>query len=135
MLTAELVTLNVHVVGAAGPAASATVPVAAAPALFVAKLQAAQRRPQATLAKRGTDVDDARRLVETVGAAAVAQQIAAAPGDLLALTARLVDRLLIQDAERSVLWIKQAGAPGGSVAAAADLRDLGQRLHSRLVGS
>ena len=66
---------------------------------------------RATLAQRGTDIDDARRLLDTVGAAAVAQGIAEAPGDLTALTARLVDRLMIQDAERSVLWIKQAGAP------------------------
>ncbi len=71
-MTADLVELRVEVIGATSPAASATVPVATTPALFVAKLQAAQRRPQATLTKRGTDIDDARRLLETVGAAAVA---------------------------------------------------------------
>ncbi len=135
LVTAEMVELSVQVVGATSPAALATVPVATTPALFVAKLQAAQRRPQATLTKRGTDIDDARRLLETVGAAAVAQGIAEAPGDLTELTARLVERLMIQDAERSVLWIKQAGAPGGNAVAAEDLRDLGQRLHRQLAGS
>ena len=42
---------------------------------------------------------------------------------------------MIQDAERSVLWIKQAGAPGGNAVTAEDLRDLGQRLHAQLAGS
>lgn len=63
LVSAELVELSVHVAGAKKPVALATVPVATTPALFVAKLQAAQRRSQATLGKRGTDVDDARRLV------------------------------------------------------------------------
>lgn len=134
LVSAMPVVLSVHVVGVPGPAAVATVPVATAPALFVAKLQAAQRRPQATLAKRGTDIDDARRLVETVGATAIVRGIAAAPGDLIALTARLVDRLMIQEAERSVLWVKQAGAPGGDAVVAEDLRDVGQRLHRQLSG-
>lgn len=134
LVTAELVELNVQIVGATSLVASATVPVATTPALFVAKLQAAQRRPQATLTKRGTDIDDARRLLETMGAAAVAQGIAMAPGDLTALTARLVDRLMIHEAERSVLWIKQAGAPGGNAVTAEDLRDVGERLHAHLVG-
>ena len=70
-----------------------------------------------------------------MGAAAVVQGIAEAPGNLTALSARLVDRLMIQDAERSVLWIKQAGVPGGNAVAAEDLRDLGQRLHRQLAGS
>lgn len=135
LVSAELVELSVHVAGAKKPAALATVPVATTPALFVAKLQAAQRRSQATLGKRGTDVDDARRLLETVGSAAVARGIAEAPCDLTALTARLVDRVMVRDAERSVLWIKQAGAPGGGAVAPEDLRDLGLRLHRALAGS
>lgn len=50
LVSAEPVRLRVHVIGskAAGPGVS--VPVAMTPALFVTKLQAAQRRPQATLA-------------------------------------------------------------------------------------
>jgi hypothetical protein len=135
LVSAELVELSVRVAGAKKPAALATVPVATTPALFVAKLQAAQRRPQATLAKRGTDVDDARRLLETVGSAAVARGIAEAPCDLTTLTARLVDRVMVRDAERSVLWIKQAGAPGSGAVAPEDLRDLGLRLHRALAGS
>jgi hypothetical protein len=53
VVTADLVELRVEVIGATSPAAPAMVPVATTPALFVAKLQAAQRRPQATLTKRG----------------------------------------------------------------------------------
>ncbi|MDP3712308.1 MAG: hypothetical protein Q8R60_07480 [Mycobacteriales bacterium] len=135
LVSAERVELSVHVAGATRPAALAALPVATAPALFVAKLQAATRRPQATLAKRGTDVDDARRLLESVGSAAVARGIADAPDGLTALTARLVDRLLVQDSERSVLWIKQAGAPGGGAVSPDELRDLGLRLHRALTGS
>ena len=134
LVTAEPVVLSVHVGRAKRPAATATVPVATTPALFVAKLQAAQRRPQATLTKRGTDVDDARRLLEGAGSAMIARGIAQAPSDFTALTARLVDRLMDRDAERSVLWIRQAGLPGGGAVAPEDLRDLCQRLHRALDG-
>lgn len=107
--------------------------VATASALFATKLQSAPARAGSAAVKRGSDVLDAFMLLDEHGPVHVANVLRTGPHDLHGLTARLAERLLVNEAERTVRWAKDAGTnPARYGMTAEAVRDLAEELVARL---
>lgn len=108
-------------------------PVATAAALFATKLQSAPRRSGSTQAKRGSDVYDAFLLLDQLGPVAVAGALREAPHDLATLVGGLAERLLGDEAERTLRWTAEVGIdPAMAGMTAAALRALAEELVAAL---
>ena len=113
--------------------ASVHVDVAIPAALVAMKLHAIRQRRGATLAKRGSDAYDMYRLLSLRDIdGSIATSLADAPAELGTWSAIQVEELFVKEADRTVLWIRNALASGTVSVVADDLVAVGEAFIDRV---
>lgn len=130
--SADAMTLQV-IDEAGGVTVQVQAPVASASALVATKLQSTLSRREALRHKRASDVFDLYRLLDVHDAdGGVSTAFADAPKDLAALSREFATQLLVDEAERSVRWMRAGGGPEMQEIEPADLRAVGEPFVGRL---
>ena len=113
--------------------ASVHVDVAIPAALVAMKLHAIRQRRGATVAKRGSDAYDMYRLLSVRDLdGSIATALAHAPAALGTWSVIQIEELFVTEADRTLLWIRNALAAGTVSVAADDLVHVGEAFSGRV---